>query len=88
MPACDRCVLRWEWIAVQQVSNIEFYSSCTDVQVTNPNGVGRVLTGVVTIGVTTGIEHLPSVWDEISTIVYLRMTQGGTTHAPSSKSRF
>lgn len=64
-------MLRWEWIAVQQVSNIEFYSTCTDVKVTNPNGVGRVLTGVVSIGLTTGTEHLPSVWESYFAAVYL-----------------
>lgn len=50
-----------EWYAVQQVTNVEFYSSCTDVRVVNPLGTGAVISGTVSIGVTTGTEHLPAV---------------------------
>jgi hypothetical protein len=53
--------LSQEWYAVQQVTNIEFYSQCTDVRVVNPLGTGAVLSGTVSIGVTTGFEHLPAV---------------------------
>lgn len=33
LPQCDHCVLRWEWLAVQQVTNVEFYVSCSDIKV-------------------------------------------------------
>eukprot|EP00122_Pirum_gemmata_P011372 Pgem_evm1s10532 len=58
-PACENCVLRWEWYSVQQVSNVEFYVNCADVNVVNPFGNSQVESGMVTIGVQSGIEHLP-----------------------------
>lgn len=33
LPPCPHCVLRWEWLAVQQVTNVEFYVTCADVQI-------------------------------------------------------
>lgn len=35
LPACEHCVLRWEWYAVQQVSNVEFYINCADIKIIN-----------------------------------------------------
>eukprot|EP00732_Lithocolla_globosa_P004079 Lithocolla_globosa_v1_NODE_3549_length_1640_cov_113.752681.p1 type:complete len:442 gc:universal NODE_3549_length_1640_cov_113.752681:1471-146(-) len=54
-PACDHCVLRWEWYSVQQVSNIEFYVQCTDVSVSSSSTSAIPAGDVVTI---SGIEHL------------------------------
>jgi len=33
LPSCDHCVLRWEWVALQQVTNAEFYVTCADVRI-------------------------------------------------------
>jgi len=41
IPSCSNCILRWEWYALQQVTNTEFYAQCVDVAI---NGVaGGVL---------------------------------------------
>ena len=56
LPACDHCVLRWELYGVQQVSNVEFYINCADVQIIN-----NINTNCAKPGPTTqinGIEHL------------------------------
>jgi hypothetical protein len=37
LPSCDHCVLRWEWYAVQQVSNVEFYVNCIDIKIISQN---------------------------------------------------
>jgi len=37
MPDCEHCVMRWEWYAVQQVSNVEFYVQCFDVKIVGGN---------------------------------------------------
>merc|ERR1711920_294769 len=52
----DHCVLRWEWTAHQQVSNIEFYTQCADVTILSdkPPTVPYPMTAI------SGIEHLPS----------------------------
>eukprot|EP00931_Biecheleriopsis_adriatica_P097849 TRINITY_DN716_c0_g1_i1.p1 TRINITY_DN716_c0_g1~~TRINITY_DN716_c0_g1_i1.p1 ORF type:complete len:542 (-),score=81.35 TRINITY_DN716_c0_g1_i1:43-1599(-) len=56
LPACDHCVLRWEWTAHQQVSNIEFYVQCADIKIvsnappTRPSPMTEI----------NGIQHLPS----------------------------
>merc|ERR1712061_783842 len=56
LPSCDHCVLRWEWTAHQQVSNIEFYTQCADVTILSdkPPAVPHPMTAI------SGIEHLPS----------------------------
>merc|ERR1712186_55656 len=56
LPSCDHCVLRWEWTAHQQVSNIEFYTQCADVTILSdaPPTVPNPMTAI------SGIEHLPS----------------------------
>merc|ERR1712217_886959 len=56
LPSCDHCVLRWEWTAHQQVSNIEFYTQCADVTILSdkPPTVPYPMTAI------SGIEHLPS----------------------------
>lgn len=59
LPPCDRCVLRWEWIAVQQVVDVEFYVTCADVAITSNSTAS--FTGDVRIA---GIDHLPSDIDE------------------------
>lgn len=54
LPPCERCVLRWEWYAVQQVSNVEFYVNCMDIKIISqhncqpPSPVTQI----------NGIEHL------------------------------
>jgi len=37
IPNCDHCVMRWEWYAVQQVTNVEFYIQCFDVKIVGGN---------------------------------------------------
>eukprot|EP00122_Pirum_gemmata_P012567 Pgem_evm1s11686 len=61
VPACQDCVLRWEWYTVQQQSNrnIEYYANCADVKVENNLGTGKVERGMVSIGVKSAYEHLP-----------------------------
>merc|ERR1712187_673198 len=56
LPPCDHCVLRWEWTAHQQVSNIEFYVQCADIKIVSNAGPTKPST-VVAI---TGLQHLPS----------------------------
>jgi hypothetical protein len=56
LPPCVHCVLRWEWYAVQQVSNVEFYVNCADIKIVN-----NIKTNCDKPGPTTtinGIEHL------------------------------
>lgn len=55
VPACDHCVLRWEWTAHQQVVDIEFYVQCADVKITST--AGPTLPSPITA--IAGIEHLP-----------------------------
>lgn len=55
LPSCEHCILRWEWYAVQQVSNVEFYVNCVDIKINNN------LNNCDKPGPTTsinGIEHL------------------------------
>ncbi|CAJ1418029.1 unnamed protein product [Effrenium voratum] len=59
LPACDHCVLRWEWTAHQQVSDIEFYVQCADVIIRSTAG-NHLPSPVVAI---SGIEHLPQAAD-------------------------
>jgi hypothetical protein len=54
LPSCEHCVLRWEWYAVQQVSNVEFYVNCADIKIVSLNNCQRP-TPVTQIN---GIEHL------------------------------
>ncbi|CAE7478429.1 CIPK11 [Symbiodinium natans] len=56
LPACEHCVLRWEWTGHQQVVNIEFYVQCADIQIAS--SAPPVLPSPVTA--IAGIEHLPS----------------------------
>ncbi|CAE7229448.1 IREH1 [Symbiodinium sp. CCMP2592] len=55
LPACEHCVLRWEWTGHQQVVNIEFYVQCADIKITS--SAQPVLPSPVTP--ISGIEHLP-----------------------------
>ena len=55
VPACEHCVLRWEWTAHQQVVDIEFYVQCADVKITS--SAGPTLPSPTTA--IAGIEHLP-----------------------------
>lgn len=55
VPACDHCVLRWEWTAHQQVVDIEFYVQCADVKIIS--NAGPMLPSPITA--IAGIEHLP-----------------------------
>jgi len=56
LPACDHCVLRWEWTAHQQVSNIEFYVTCADIAISSSAPSVRPSPMVA----ISGVEHLPS----------------------------
>jgi len=56
LPSCDHCVLRWEWYAVQQVSNVEFYVNCADVKIINNKNNNCSKPGPTTQ--INGIEHL------------------------------
>jgi len=56
LPACDHCVLRWEWTAHQQVSNIEFYVQCADIAISSSAPPVRPSPMVA----ISGVEHLPS----------------------------
>jgi len=40
LPACGSCILRWEWYALHQWPNVEFYAQCADVQI---NGGGSTI---------------------------------------------
>ncbi len=55
LPDCDHCVLRWEWYAVQQVGNVEFYVNCADVKIVGGNNSCGKPTKTTAI---SGIEHL------------------------------
>jgi hypothetical protein len=56
LPSCEHCVLRWEWYAVQLVSNVEFYVSCADIKIINNfNNNCQLPQPTTTIN---GIEHL------------------------------
>lgn len=37
IPNCEHCVMRWEWYATQQVTNVEFYVQCFDVKIVGGN---------------------------------------------------
>lgn len=49
-------MLRWEWTAHQQVTNIEFYVQCADVTIQS----GAPPTKPSPMTAIAGIEHLPS----------------------------
>jgi len=39
LPSCTHCIIRWEWYALHNRPNIEFYNQCFDVTIAgNPNG--------------------------------------------------
>jgi len=60
LPSTSHAVLRWEWLAVQQVTNVEFYVSCVDVRVDGPRAADASTLSQITGRVTIkGIEHLP-----------------------------
>lgn len=60
LPSCEHCVLRWEWIAVQNLANIELYTTCADVKVVGtPEAVPIFLGKVGPISVVGGSAHLP-----------------------------
>lgn len=53
LPVCEHCVMRWSWYAVQQVSNVEFYVDCFDVEVASSQTGNPIPTTAI-----TGIDHL------------------------------
>lgn len=58
VPACDHCVLRWEWIALHV--KVEYFASCTDVRVENtkyPNS--QVVSGMINYGDNGLIPEFP-----------------------------
>ena len=54
LPSCEHCVLRWEWYAVQQVSNVEFYVNCMDIKIISQNNCQQPSRTTQ----INGIEHL------------------------------
>ena len=54
LPSCEHCVLRWEWYAVQQVSNVEFYVNCIDIKIISQNNCQQPFPTTQ----INGIEHL------------------------------
>lgn len=63
IPACDECVLRWEWYAVHLVDNVEFYSTCSDVSIVNNLGIGSVDSDSI-VTISDGTNHLPQSADQ------------------------
>lgn len=57
IPDCDHCVMRWEWYATQQVTNVEFYVQCFDVKITGGNNACEPPKPTTAI---SGLEHLGS----------------------------
>jgi len=61
LPSCDHCVLRWEYIAVQALSNIELYTTCADVTVVGTaEPVSTFLSKASPVVVINNSDHLPS----------------------------
>ena len=62
LPGSEHAVLRWEWTAVQQVSNIEFYVTCADVKVVGTAEApdSSFLAKVTPLSAFTGTSHLPA----------------------------
>ena len=62
LPTSEHAVLRWEWTAVQQVTNIEFYVTCADVEVMGTAEVpdSSFLAKVTPLTAFTGTSHLPA----------------------------
>ena len=62
LPTSEHAVLRWEWTAVQQVTNIEFYVTCADVKVMGTAEVpdSSFLAKVTPVTAFTGTSHLPA----------------------------
>ena len=64
LPSSDHAVLRWEWYSVQQVTDIEFYTTCADVTVVGTGDSVDTFYGkaqpVVTV---SGTSHLPTTAD-------------------------
>ena len=64
LPSSDHAVLRWEWYSVQQVTDIEFYTTCADVTVVGTADSVDTFYGkaqpVVTV---SGTSHLPTTAD-------------------------
>ena len=61
LPSSDHAVLRWEWHSVQQVTNVEFYTTCVDVIVSGTGDSADTFyskaSPVVSI---TGTSHMPA----------------------------
>ena len=62
LPTSEHAVLRWEWTSVQQVTNIEFYVTCADVEVMGTAEVpdSSFLAKVTPVTAFTGTSHLPA----------------------------
>ena len=62
LPGSEHAVLRWEWTAVQQVNNIEFYVSCADVKIVGTAEApdSSFLAKVMPLSTFTGTSHLPA----------------------------
>ena len=62
LPTSEHAVLRWEWTAVQQVTNIEFYVTCADVKVMGTAEVpdASFLAKVTPVTAFAGTSHLPA----------------------------
>ena len=61
LPSTEHAVLRWEWLSVQQVTNIEFYVGCADIKVVGTTQApADFLARVSPLVAIRGTEHLPS----------------------------
>ena len=61
LPSSDHAVLRWEWMAVQQVVNVEFYTTCADVKIVGTTeSTADFLSKVSPVVTFSGTDHLPA----------------------------
>ncbi|KAG8464401.1 hypothetical protein KFE25_003464 [Diacronema lutheri] len=65
LASCSHCVLRWEWISVQQVVDNEYFATCADVQVTGTAEPIRDFIAKVSpiVSISSPFGHLPSTID-------------------------
>jgi hypothetical protein len=61
LPSCDHCILRWEWITVQALSNIELYVTCADVTIVGTSeAVSTFLSKTSPVIDINNSDHLPA----------------------------
>ena len=60
LPSCDHCVLRWEWLSVQQTTDVECFTSCVDVRIVGTAETHEIALPKISPTVQiSGTEHLP-----------------------------